>query len=143
MIRLIEYDALAQHYGQWLSGYEWGAYGCGTFANRISKGEAKSRMKRFLERLEKAVGSGISAMAVLENRYSGLGMSPIDLHWHFVLASPERPELLLHELSTNIWGRLCGNSVIGPYDPHQPGTFYLTKVVAKENGELLAGTWTK
>jgi hypothetical protein len=87
MKRLVNYNAMAQHTGTWLRGYDWNIYGCGTYRQAESEVHAQALMKRYIERLARKLRAPVSFYASLERRYSGCGYSPIPVHWHFPAAS--------------------------------------------------------
>jgi len=128
--RLITYNATAQHYGEWLRGYDWQIYGCGTFRNSVNERQASAFLKRFFERLEKRVRASIGHCAALEHRYSGLGMSPIPLHWHFLAASNGKDAADLASAGQVLWQELFGNAKIDPYDPAGNAAYYVAKTAS-------------
>jgi hypothetical protein len=132
---LATYDPMAQHYGTWIKGYPWNIYGCGTFRNQVNKGYAIARMRRAIEHLEKRLGPPVSYFAALEDRPSGCGMSPIKLHWHFVAACKHHEGM--STLLEGIWKKLCGLSLIKPYDPTSQGSFYVSKLASRSDTEIL------
>ena len=131
--RLVNYDAVAQHYGTWIRGYHWDIYGCLTYSQPQSRKSAEALLKRFFDRLRKRLGTSVSYFAALEGRLSGCGHSDIRLHWHFVAASDQSEGMAT--IANHLWQ--FGNSKIERYDPHQEGSYYLSKLAAHPNGDIL------
>ncbi|MDR3727906.1 MAG: hypothetical protein P4K86_12775 [Terracidiphilus sp.] len=127
--RLVNYDAGAQHYGEWLRGYDWQIYGCGTFRTPVNEVQARAYLKRFFERLEKRIRSTVGYFASMERRYSGCGMSPIPIHWHFLAASETRDPGFVATAAQALWKDKFGDAKIGPYDESRDATFYVAKCV--------------
>jgi hypothetical protein len=136
--RLTTYDAAQQHYGTWLLGYDWNIYGCGTYRDPLSTTRAQMLMTRYMEKLSRKVRSDVAYVACLENRpgnYSGLGMSEIPRHWHFLAASP-RGVSLKNEASA-LWWKHFGDVKVDDYDATQNGAFYTLKLIDHDNGTTL------
>src|SRR4051794_23150753 len=83
---LKNYNPVVQQTGTWLEGYPWTLSGCGTFRVPTTPKYAEALMKRFMEKLRRRLKVSVSYFAALERRYSGCGLSPIPLHWHFLAA---------------------------------------------------------
>jgi hypothetical protein len=137
MKRLVTYDAMAQHTGTWLRGYNWNIYGCGTYGLPKSETHAVALMKRFMERLQRKLHAPVSYFAAMERRYSGCGDSPIPLHWHFLAASVSGEAMA--SLAEALWEDLFGNAKIDPYDPDGDAAYYVCKLVSHQNGLILSG----
>jgi hypothetical protein len=137
MSRLVNYDAMAQHTGTWLSGYNWNIYGCGTYRQPECEARAEALMKRFMERLERKLHAPVPYYAALERRYSGCGFSPIPVHWHFLAASVSSEAMV--SIATDLWEGSFGNAKIDSYDSDRPAAFYVSKLVSHQNGSVLAG----
>jgi hypothetical protein len=137
MKRLVKYDAMAQHTGTWLSGYEWSIYGCGTYRQPESVVRAQILMKRFIERLERRLHAPVSFFAAMERNYSGCGSSPIPVHWHFLAASaaPDAMASIAHVT----WQQYFGNAQITPYDRNGKATYYVSKLASHQNGLFIFG----
>jgi hypothetical protein len=127
--RLVNYDAGAQQYGEWLRGYDWQIYGCGTFRSPVNEAQAHAFLKRFFEHMEKRIRASVGFYAALEHRYSGCGMSPIPLHWHFLAASTQEDSTLVAKVAQELWSAKFGNSKIDPYDAAGNAAFYVAKTV--------------
>jgi hypothetical protein len=125
--RLVGYNAGAQHYGEWLRGYDWQIYGCGTYSTPVNERQAHAFLKRFFERLRKRIRASVGFYAALEQRYSGCGMSPIPLHWHFLAASTHENAALVAEAAQDLWSGKFGNSKIDEYDATGNASFYVAK----------------
>lgn len=95
------YNAPQQHWGTFLSGYDWDIYGCGTYREPVSEPAAEALMKRFMEKLGKKLRTPVSFFAVLERRYSGCGMPPTPLHWHFLATSTYSQSFA--DIAQNLW----------------------------------------
>lgn len=134
---LKSYSPMAQHTGTWLRGYSWNIYGCGTFSKPVGEVYAVALMKRFMEKLDHKLRAPVSYYAALERRYSGCGMSPIPVHWHFLAACPRSEGMV--NLATRIWEDQCGNAKIERYDGTRYGCFYVSKLVNHANGAILDG----
>lgn len=132
-MKLMTYDATQQHYGAWLSGYDWDVYGCGTYRASVSEERAQMLLKRFMEKLGRKVHADVSYIAALERRYSGLGGCP--LHWHFVAAGGAR-NIEMARIGQELWWKHFGNAKVVPYDPGQAGVFYICKTAADPRGLL-------
>ncbi len=131
-MELMTYDATQQHYGAWLSGYDWDVYGCGTYREPKSEVRAQILLKRFMEKLGRKVHAQVSYVAALERRYSGLGGCP--LHWHFVAAGGPKGDIAA--VGQELWWKHFGNAKIEPYDPGFDGAFYICKTAADAEGLL-------
>jgi hypothetical protein len=135
---LVKYDPAAQHYGTWLRGYDWSIYGCGTFRMQESEGRALALGKRFFERLERRLRANVSYAGVLEHRYSGCGLSPIPVHWHFLAASTALPKDMA-AMAQVTWQQYFGNAQIQTYDANGEAAYYVAKLAAHQNGMLVVG----
>jgi hypothetical protein len=127
--RLVGYDAGAQHYGEWLHGYEWQIYGCGTYRSPVNEAQAHAFIKRFFERLEKRIKATVGFFASMERRYSGCGMSPIPLHWHFLAASENADPSVVARTAKFLWKDKFGDAKVDPYDESRDAAFYVAKCV--------------
>ena len=134
--RLVKYDAMAQHTGTWLRGYEWNIYGCGTYRQPESEMHAQALMKRFMERLQRKMHAPVSYFAAMERRYSGCGDSPIAVHWHFLAASVSNEAMA--PMAESLWQELFGNAKIDSYDPRGQAAYYVCKLVAHPNGLIVS-----
>jgi hypothetical protein len=135
--RLMTYDATQQHWGTYLAGFEWTIYGCGTYRESVNARRAEVLMKRYMERLNKRLKVPVSFFASLERRYSGCGMSPIPVHWHFLAACD--PVYGMREIAEDLWTKKFGDAKVDIYDPAQNGVFYVSKLTGHPNGEFLFG----
>lgn len=135
--RLMTYDAAQQHWGTYLAGFEWNIYGCGTYREPVSAPRAAALMKRYMERLSRKLKTPLSFFAALERRYSGCGMSPIPVHWHFLAASDLSSRM--REIATDLWTEKFGDAKVDTYDPAENGAFYVSKLAGHPNGEFLFG----
>lgn len=135
---LVKYNPIAQHYGTWLRGYNWSIYGCGTFRCAHSQRHAIALGKRFFERLERILRVPVSYAGIFEHRYSGLGLSPIPLHLHFLAASKAVPDMMAAMAQVK-WQSDFGNAKIVPYDPDDFGAHYVSKLAAHDNGSPVYG----
>jgi hypothetical protein len=138
---LVKYNAIAQHYGSWLKGYDWKIYGCGTFRNRVNPTLATALGKRFFERLKRRLRKPVSYVGVVEKRYSGLGLPPIAAHWHFLASAKVAPAHMVRAAHT-LWQDKFGNAKIEVYDPRDPNhdaVYYVAKLAGHENGDLIPG----
>lgn len=133
--QLKTYNPMTQHMGTWLLGYDWNIYGCGTYSDPVNVTLAQALMKRFIERLDHKLRAPISYFAALELRYSGCGLSPIPVHWHF-LAGCARSEGMA-SIAQQLWEDRFGNAKIERYDKTKPGTFYVCKLANHPNGTIL------
>ena len=131
-LRLVKYNAMAQHMGTWLKGFDWNIYGCGTYRNPVSETYAQALMKRFMEHLNRQLRTRVTYFAALERRYSGCGYSPIPVHWHF-LAVSDRSESMA-ALAKDLWEEKFGNAEIERYDPTKDGAYYVCKLATHPNG---------
>jgi hypothetical protein len=125
--RLVGYNAGVQHYGEWLRGYDWQIYGCGTYRSPVNEVQARAYLKRFFERLEKRIRATVGYFASMERRYSGCGMSPIPIHWHFLAASENRDPSFVASTAQALWKDKFGDAKIDPYDPSGDAAFYVAK----------------
>ena len=73
--------------------------------------------------------------ALGDGRLSGCGHSPIPLHWHFVAAADQSDGMA--SIADGLWR--FGNSKIERYDPDKEGSYYLSKLAAHPNGDILFG----
>lgn len=89
--------------------------------------QAHAYFKRFFERLEKRVRSTVGYFASMERRYSGCGMSPIPIHWHFLAASETRDPEFVAQSAKALWAQKFGDVKIDPYDPSGDAAFYVAK----------------
>ena len=137
MKRLVTYNAMAQHTGTWLRGYDWNIYGCGTYREPKSGPHAQALMKRFMERLQRKLHAPVSYFAAMERRWSGCGDSPIAVHWHFLAASVSCEAMA--PMAESLWAELFGNAKIDPYDGNRDGAHYVCKLASHQNGLILSG----
>jgi hypothetical protein len=135
--QLTTYTPMTQHTGTWLMGYDWSIYGCGTYAEPVNEFRAEVLMRRFMERLDRKLHAPVSYYAALERRYSGCGLSPIPLHWHFLAACPRSEGMA--KLASELWEEKFGNAEIVRYDRTKNGTFYTCKLANHANGMPLTG----
>jgi hypothetical protein len=133
--RLMTYNAPRQHWGTYLSGFDWDIYGCGTYREPVGAVRAEALMKRYIEHLSRKLKAPVSFFAALERRYSGCGMSPIPVHWHFLAASD--PGYRLREIATDLWMEKFGDVKVDTYDPARNGVFYVSKLAGHPNGAFL------
>ena len=132
--RLTRFSQVAHHYGMFFSELSWQVYACGTYGRSIDEDGARATFKCYLDRLERALGSAVGCVFVLERRKtSGLGTSPSALHWHFVLAAPEQYRAALEVLVPELWTRFYGNCKSEPFCPELPGMFYIAKTANEAN----------
>lgn len=139
--RLMTYNAAAQHYGTWISGYPWTLYGCGTFRSGAlradNSGAAERSVNIYFKRLEDRMHGPVPHVGTFERRYSGCGLSPIPLHLHFLAASSE-PDRLLAK-ADQIWTKMFGHCQFEPFNPDENGPHYVAKLFAHDNGEPILG----
>jgi hypothetical protein len=135
--RLVTYSPMAQHWGTYLAGFEWNIYGCGTYRQPVSEPYAEALLKRFMERLGRKQHCRVSYFAALERRYSGCGMSPIPLHWHFLAAGKDSSAM--DQVAQNLWTEQFGDAKIEVYDPSRDGAYYVCKLVGHWNSTFLQG----
>jgi hypothetical protein len=128
---------LAQHWGTYLSGFDWSIYGCGTYRNEVNQRYATITMKRFIERLQRKLHAPVAYFAVLEGRPSGCGLSAIRHHWHFLAASESHEAMAT--IAHDIWSERFGNAKIDPYDLKGSAAYYVSKLANHENGHILSG----
>lgn len=149
-MRLINYNAMAQHTGTWLRGYDWDIYGCGTYREPKNETHAQALLKRFMERLQRKLHAPVSYFAALERRWSGCGdcapmerrwsgwgESPIAVHWHILAASVSNEAMA--PMADSLWSELFGNAKIEPYDANRDGAFYVCNLASHQNGLILSG----
>jgi hypothetical protein len=131
------YSPIAQHWGEYLRGFDWNIYGCGTYRHPVSETYAEALLKRFMEKLGRKQRCRISYFAALERRYSGCGMSPIPVHWHFLAAGKNSEGL--NSVAQHLWSQQFGDARIELYDPDREGAFYVCKLVGHYNSTFLDG----
>ncbi len=132
--RLTHFSFAAHQYGSFLSELAWQVYACGTYRRSMGEDGARATFKSYLDRLERALGSAVACVFVLERRKtSSLGMSPSALHWHFAVAAPTQYRATLDVLVPELWTRLFGNCKSEPYCPELPGMFYIAKTASEAN----------
>lgn len=129
------YNPIAQHRGEYLRGFDWNIYGCGTYRHPVSDTYAEALLKRFMEKLGRKQRCRISYFAALERRYSGCGMPPIPAHWHFLAAGKNSYDLA--SVAQVLWSKQFGDSKIELYDPDREGAFYVCKLVGHCNSMFL------
>jgi len=117
-----------QAYGVFFNGYPWQIIGCGTYRAKLSAEWASKLLTAYFDRLRKSVKAPIAYLAVAERRNSGLGLSPIALHWHFVMAVPQRHMLATLRNARCLWERHYGNAEVALYDNAGSGAHYLAKL---------------
>lgn len=123
-----------QYYGMFFSSVTWQVYACGTYRRSMGADGARATFKSFLGRLEQAMKSPISCIAVLERRStSGLGKSESPFHWHFVLAAPPQYQEALLLNTSELWRKQFGNCKADAYKPELPGVYYIAKTAKSEN----------
>ena|ERR1017187_6462977 len=137
MKRLVTYDAMAQHTGTWLRGFDWNIYGCGTYREPKSETHAQALMKRFIERLQRKLHAPVAYFAAMERRWSGCGDSPIAGHWHFLAGSVSNEAMA--PIADSLWAELFGNAKIEPYDRDGQAAYYVCKLVSHPNGLMVSG----
>ena len=132
--RLICFSLASHQYGMFLSEHAWQVYACGTYRRSMGEDGARATFKSYLDRLERALGSPVACVFVLERREtSGLGLSPTPLHWHFAVAAPEQHRAALEALVPALWTKLFGDCKSEPYYPELLGMFYIAKTASQAN----------
>jgi hypothetical protein len=135
---LITYLPQRQQAGMFISGFDWRAYGIGTFRQMPRDDhEAEIYLNRFVRQLGDSLHFGkkeIAYYAALEDKTPGLGRSPVRKHWHFLLACPDNPYLL--SCSKQLWEASNGWLKIQPYDRGQSASYYIHKLIS--DGALLS-----
>jgi len=84
------FNTTTQHYGDFFSGYQWTIFGCLTFRNRVSHQHGEALVRTYIRRLGTYLDARIPYIAVPEHRYSGCGLPRILLHYHCLIACPQR-----------------------------------------------------
>jgi hypothetical protein len=95
----------------------------------VNEVQAHAFLKRFFERLEKRIRSTVGYFASMERRYSGCGMSPVAIHWHFLAASDTRDPEFVACTAQALWTDKFGDAKIDPYDASDDAAFYVSKCV--------------
>ena len=132
--RLTRFSLAAHQYGLFFTGTAWQIYACGTYRRSMDEDGARATFNSYLDRLERALGSPVACVFVLERRRtSGQGMSPTPLHWHFAVAAPIQHLLTLVELVPALWIELFGDCKSDPYRAELPGMFYIAKTATHVN----------
>ena len=90
--QLITYRPCQQHYGTFISGFDWTLYGTGSF-RRLPRDEEEAvfHLNRFSDKLSRAMQfkkDDLAYYAALEDRTPGLGGRPVRKHWHFLVSCP-------------------------------------------------------
>jgi len=129
------YSPMAQHWGEYLRGFAWNIYGCETYRHPVSDTYAAALLKRFMEKLGRKQHCRITYFAALEKRYSGCGMPPIPVHWHFLAAGKNSDDL--DWVAQHLWSKQFGNSRVGRYDSDREAAFYVCKLVGHYNSVFL------
>jgi hypothetical protein len=132
--RLTKFNAARQHWGTYLQGFSWDIYGCGTYREPVSEVRAEMLLRRYMENLSKKLRCKVHYFAALERRYSGCGMSPVPVHWHFLAASTTSN---MSNVAEALWNRMFGISQVESYDESKNGAFYIVKCVSDQNGTFL------
>lgn len=111
-LRVTTYNAAQQHWGAYLSGFDWNAYGCGTYRLPVTEARASMLMDRFIERLTKKVKAPVSYFAACQH-------------------SDQLPEMM-----QTLWFKMFGNAKVDSYDATLAGAYYVSKLAAHPNGEF-------
>jgi hypothetical protein len=134
---LLGFDSTVNDYGLYFNGFAWQLYGCVTFRNPTSIGEAKAIIAAFLRRVESSLnGLPVACIAVPEFRWSGLGMPAIPLHFHLVMATVPRYAADLVSNAQRIWSANYGNAKIELYDSARAGARYIAKLAGGSDFEF-------
>jgi len=134
---LYSFDTISQHYGDFFAGFQWDISGCGTFRHNISAAEASKRMKNYMRQLGQSIKAWIPYVAVPEQRFSGLGMPAIAVHFHFLAACPRQWRSTFATRAEQLWEDMEGNARVTNYDPAQAAAYYLAKTAGKADFEFM------
>lgn len=128
-----------QQYGAYFSGFQWTVFGCLTFKNKVSLQHGEAFVRNYMRRIGVELKARIPYIAVPESRYSGMGKSPVRLHFHFLAACPPRCEDNFLKFCQNVWLQMGGGDCkIDPYNSQQHGGYYLAKLASQPNYEWAA-----
>jgi hypothetical protein len=116
-------------------------YGCGTYREPKGERHAVALFKRYFEKLGRNLGLRVPYFGAMERRYSGCGLSPIPLHWHF-LAGHRNGENCSQaaEKAEDLWRALYGDAKVEPYDSDRTAPFYVSKLIECPNGRFESGS---
>lgn len=125
---LTNYSTSIQQYGDFFASFPWSHIDTGTFRKRVGLERATKWLKQFMRDLGMSVRARIAYVAVPERRTSGLGLAPIPLHFHFVIACPSQHVRIVLANARGLWSPSIGDIKIGPYDPSRAEGHYLAKL---------------
>jgi hypothetical protein len=127
------FDMTVQAYGVFFKGYPWQIFGCGTYRAKLSDERASKLLTAHFDRLRKSIKAPVAYLAIPERRRAGLGYSPIDLHWHFVMSVPPQHTMTTLHNARCFWEKHYGNAKIELYDDAGSGAHYLAKLAGQSD----------
>jgi hypothetical protein len=132
------FNMTVQAYGVFFNGYPWQIIGCGTYRAKLSAERASKLLTAYFDRLRRSIKAPIAYISVAERRLSGLGFSPTDLHWHFVMSVPPQHTMATLHNARRLWEKHYGNAKIEPYDAKRSGAHYLAKTAGSADFDFVA-----
>jgi hypothetical protein len=129
---LKEYSPVVQHWGTWLTAWDWQVFGTGTFRFEVKEDAALKHMQSFARRFCKQSGVKLGYFASVEGRLSGVDLAGSGTHLHFIGVSNSRSDLI--PTMTRLWQEMYGNVDVRQFDPMRSGTFYVAKHIHSNGG---------
>ena len=116
-------------WGKWLDmNWEWEWYVTLTFRDVVGVRRAENLFQKWLKELEKRSGNDVQYVRCTEwQRYRGVP------HYHALMLNLKHVRRLTW---MDRWFELAGIARIFPYDRNKGATFYLSKYVTKELGDI-------
>lgn len=112
---------LKHEFVQWLRRYEWTWFCTLTFRPGIRRKASDQILRHWIAALEAYDGRSLSWVRLVE--YGGVAGK---LHFHVLIAGTKRTPT---QLATELWIKMAGAAVIGPYDPQRRGLEYALKSI--------------
>lgn len=78
-----------QEYAGWFRCFPWGWYITATFDREVTGVRAGELLRRFIDEIERERRCALSALVVMESKWSGLGKPHSGFHFHLLLRAPE------------------------------------------------------
>jgi hypothetical protein len=105
----------------WLRRYDWQWFCTLTFRAGIRRKASDQLFRHWIAALEAYESKSLSWVRMVE-----FGGEFGKLHFHVLIAGPRR---LLMQKAVDLWIKLAGSAVIGPYDPERRGLEYMLKSI--------------
>lgn len=109
----------------WLSRFNWLWFGTLTFRAGIRRKSSERLFRNWIEALQSIEGRKLSWMRVAER--GGEGGPDGNFHFHVLIAGTGRR--FTSQQAADLWKKMAGTAVIGPYDRQRRGLEYALKSI--------------